>query len=113
MPFQRVVVVEALEDKLVGQLLEDGRSLLREVVDAEGDDPEHRLVSVLAGVARLEDLRPHQLVLQVAVDVIGVFRQHPGRFGGGAKVLVNIRVDDRVRDQLKELADHQGVSLGE
>lgn len=32
---------------------------------------------------------------------------------GGAVAVINIRVEDRIRDQLKELADGEGVSLSE
>ena len=80
-----------------GQLLVvDFDALLAEVVDTEGADPEHiedvldspavplrqlgaesrGLVPVLAGEALLEDLGAHELVVEVAVDVVGVLRQN-------------------------------------
>ena len=93
---QRVVVVETMELQPKSELLIDRRTLRGQVVDAVGDDPEQiqdvehagavkvgelraeagRLEPVLAGVAGLKDLRSHQLVLQITVDIVGVLRQH-------------------------------------
>ena len=146
-------MVEAPELELVGQFLGDGRPLALEVADAVRRDAEHLqdvrhpaavalrqlrpeargLVPVLACVALLEDLRPHQLVLQVAVDIVGVLRQHtpqnpvqqgehlpvddPHALGGGLVAVLHLALEnghDCLHQQIADvLAGRNAVAVGQ